>query len=246
MRVLVLAVSISTILGVGLLASGQRRAKVVRPFQAVEYKHPVPTPMELAPEPSDPQERQLRELKSRRYNGRGITPLPQLAEGVSPLPLILHQPVLPTLPVAESDAVLLGEVIRVQPYFSSDKTSIYSEFTVRVEEIVRNDKLGHLKTGRLATIEREGGCLRLPNGRTLLHRIEKQNLPFSGKRYVFFLKLREKADYIIVFAYELLEGAVFPLDDAANRPGAPEYWGTDENSFLNDLRAKIHQTREKQ
>src|SRR5690349_2638792 len=40
----------------------------------------------------------------------------------------------------QSDAVLIGEIIETQSYLFDNKTNIYSEFTVRIEEVVRNTK----------------------------------------------------------------------------------------------------------
>jgi hypothetical protein len=143
---------------------------------------------------------------------------------------------LPALPVAKSEAVVLGEVTDAQARLSEDETNIYSEFTVELTNILKNDNNFTLGIGKSVVVERLGGRVRLPSGKIIVSQTDKQDLPRIGKRYVLFLTRDEgDEDFHILTGYELREGKVFPLDKL--RPGHPitSYTGTSEASFFTDL-----------
>lgn len=143
---------------------------------------------------------------------------------------------LPALPVTKSAAVILGEITQAQAQLSEDETNIYSEFTVQIASILKNDNNSSLGVGKSVVVERLGGRLRLPSGKVIVSQTDKQDLPRTGKRYVLFLTRDEgDEDFHILTGYELREGKVFPLDKL--RPGHPitAYTGTSETSFFTDL-----------
>jgi len=204
-----------------------------------QYKPPKPPPIDLMPEPADPQEKAVRKYRGKRYNGRGPKALPELPQGIDPLPIISHGPVLPALPVDQSDIIVVGEISKLRPYFSEDRTSIYTEFDVRVEEFIKVPSGWSL--GKRLMIEREGGVLRVPGGRVFQWSVLGRELPVAGRRYCLFLKLRDlAATFEIVLAYDLVEGSVFPIDQTQEDPHTNlSYFGSDAESFFRDLRARI-------
>ena len=134
-------------------------------------------------------------------------------------------PTLPALPFAKSSAVIVGQITGAKAYLSNDKTGVYSVFTVQVDEVIKNSTQLSLSTGSSIEVERDGGRVRFPSGRTLLY--VATNMPQVGLRYVLFL-----TDSQILTGYELREGKVYPLDDL---PNLRTYENADETTFLKQL-----------
>ena len=205
-----------------------------------------------APEPADPAKRTLRSLRSRRHN---LTDPSVKGNDVSRFALTersarvnlggpwSHAPEEPAIPVAQSDAILIGDIVGANAYLSTDKTSIYSEFNVLVLEVIK-DPGATIVTGVPVTVERSGGALRFPSGKVLIRGLLGKPLPLISRRYVFFLKRNaDLDDFSIITAYELRGGQVFPLDGTTPK-GVPvvqfsayqKYKGVDEPTFLITVR----------
>jgi hypothetical protein len=144
---------------------------------------------------------------------------------------------LPALPVGRSATVVVGQVLKSKAFLSNDKTGIYSEFEVSVEQVLKNDSATPIFQGGSVTAERRGGRVRFPSGRLITYGNRGQGMPKVGQRYVFFLE-RNADQYTILTAYELQAGKVRPLD-GKNAPGGEnsewpgnDYQGTDESSFM--------------
>lgn len=195
-----------------------------------------------APEPSDPKERSKRQAESRRYNGRHLKEDARVEESLL-IDEWLYR--LPALPVTLSDAVLIAEVADAQAYMSDDKAGVYTEFTVRVAEVLK-DNQASVSVGSLLVTKREGGRIRFPSGHILRYGLEYQGMPRVGKRYLFFIRRNdaEENPYILT-GYELRAGHVFPLDGVHQHRGAGKlmqftaYENADESVFLNAVRDAI-------
>ena len=121
-------------------------------------------------------------------------------------------PKLPAFPVGQSDAILVGEILNANAYLSDDKTGVYSEFNVRVEQVLKND--GTLMPACSIDIEREGGRVRFPSGKIHSYSIDKANMPQIGAKYILFLKRDGKDQpYYLLTGYELRGDKIFPLDE---------------------------------
>ena len=142
---------------------------------------------------------------------------------------------LPALPIARSAAVIVGEVKQAQAQLSDDETNIYSEFTVQITEVLKNDNKSSLAVGHSVLVERAGGRVRMPSGKVVVARTYKQDLPRIGKRYVFFLTMEEGEDFHVLTGYELRDGMVFPLDKLGPRHPITAYTGSSETTFFVDL-----------
>jgi hypothetical protein len=177
--------------------------------------------------------------KSKRYKGIGI-PVTETGEL-----LTVHTEWdvgLPALPVAKSDLVLIGEVTDAQAYLSEDKDWVYSEFTIRVDEVLKNTGKVTVSQGSSLVTDRDGGGVRFPSGRITIQYIVGQGMPHSGRRYALFLTCDDQQQSIhILTGYELRGGRVFPLDKPGGGQAAAAtlYKDADEAAFLNDLRAAI-------
>lgn len=166
-----------------------------------------------APEPDDPATKELQRNRGKKYD-TGV-PLEDFLEPYSDLldlPLS-HASVEPALPIGQSDMVAVGTITGSKAFLSSDRTNVYSEFTFKIEETLRNSSPVTLDANSIITTERVGGKVRFPSGNILLRGISGRNLPEKGHRYVLFLKWNESGkDFVILTGYKLQNGVVTPLD----------------------------------
>lgn len=235
----------------------ERQKAFQKKFRAEDY----PIADYDSKQPSDPQERDKRKARNQLYNLSDIRP-ENLSRFVlkesSPdilIPLQTSHPrTEPAIPVADSDAVVIGEVIGAQAYLSGDKTRVYSEFTVRVLDILKNSNNGTLYPEAEIAAQRSGGRIRFPSGKILLRGAPYgQNMPHIGQRYILFLKQSDEwQGYSIVTGYELRAGRIFPLDhqpegDAKSNQFAEyeKYAGMDEATFINTVRAAFEKGEQK-
>jgi hypothetical protein len=205
-----------------------------------EFESQLPVVDYDAPEIADFKERNERILKNNRYDNRGIlsvfSSLPEDGEG------LLHSfDSLPyaRIPVVESEIVIVGEILDTQAYLSNNKKGVYSEFTLRVDEVLKNS-LNKIN-GSQITFDRQGGVVRYKNGKTRVYKIRPYGMPKIGNRYVLFLKNTEKSpNYEILTGYELKANhTVINLDDF---PQFEEYAGSDEKSFIKTIRETVAQS----
>jgi len=185
--------------------------------------------------PTDPAKRGKRQAKNKKYD-RSDWPI--VSNDISDSTVRLHQinPNLPAFPVRQSTLIVIGQIASASAYLSNDKTGVYSEFDVVIEEVLKNAIGGQRLTGLSIGVTREGGRILFPSGRVHWYGIAKQGMPRVGGRYVLFLTGEEEETLTILTGYELADGKVLPLDDLNN---ANKYLDADEASFLNSLRASI-------
>lgn len=189
-----------------------------------------------APETPDPKKRAKRRAKGARYDGRHtkIIEMPEVREVTEAESWIER---LPPLPVSQSDVVALGKMTEAMAYLSNDKKDIYSEFTVQIEGILKDESGLQLTPGATLTAEREGGSVRFLSGHIQSYKLSGQGVPRVGSRYVFFLKHNgQDQDFLLLTAFELRSGGVAPMDKVARQS---VYAGLDEQSFLHEVRSAI-------
>ena len=153
-------------------------------------------------------------------------------------------PDFPELPVAQSDAVVIGEVSEAVANLTEDETNVYSEFTIHIDEILKSDGQASLSTGGEIVADRPGGRVRYPTGEMSQLSIAGLGMPREKRRYVLFLKRGgQDDDYQIITGYELRSGRVYPLDKStSNTTNFDIYANSDETSFLNKIREVIVKT----
>lgn len=184
---------------------------------------------------------QLRQAKNRRHNNPNNPPIAELPAGGDMLPLNVHWwQGIPALPVSESAAIVLGEVTCRNAYLSEDKTSIYSEFTIQVEQVFKNDTESVITPGSQLIAERTGGAVRFASGKTQHYRLSNQGFPQTSAKYVLFLQHTDAA-YVILTGYRLREEQVIPLDGF---PGAKlpfeQFRGMPVSTFLRALEETVN------
>ncbi|HEX5964839.1 MAG TPA: hypothetical protein VFY51_02870 [Pyrinomonadaceae bacterium] len=194
------------------------------------------------PEPSDPAERAARIAKNVRYNGGGTDLTIQQSENTE----IFFEHVWPAvdfIPAEDSALVVAGQVVKVQPYLSGDRSRIYTEITIAIDDLLKTDNNNRVAVNKTVVIDRPGGALKLRTGRIARDGRVVENLgkPALDKRYVFFAcAVNDGKDVSLIKSYELLNGKVYTNDSRRSRliavqEGVPSTL-TDEAAFLKAVR----------
>ena len=145
---------------------------------------------------------------------------------------------LPALPINESDVILVGQVLSAKAHRSENKRGIFSEFEVKVEEVLKG-RDPRVTKQTVIVVERTGGFLKYPNGRKVLFFVQGVGMPEVGARNVLFLKVAGEG-FQIVTIYELNPEGVLPLD-RGNK--FQRFQGENEATFINTLRGSIANAR---
>lgn len=174
----------------------------------------------------------------------------ELPVGAEPLPFSWsYWGRVPALPVEESNAIVVGTVTDRHAVLLEDKLGIYSEFSIKISEILKDDLKGFF-IDQVITASRVGGAVRFPSGKIQKYTVSLLNYPQQGKEYVFFLKRDELGDYSIFTGYELNGSVVQPLDGQRDLPkNEPDlqfgiYRGVSVDSFRSALQKAIQQQGE--
>ena len=215
-----------------------------RPAQAILDKTKWPVVAYDAPGSADAKLRSIRESRGKRYDKSmfRVHPLDP-----SDTTYLTHSDtdLLPPLPVTQSNAILISEVLDAKAYLSDDKTGVYSEFTVRVEEVLKSDGEPSVAQGDSIAVQRQGGRVQFSSGQIHMYFVSKENMPEVGQRYIFFLKgIEAEQAFRLLTGYVLIDGKVFPLDEHKQ---FETHKGADLATFINEIkRVIIYLTQDKQ
>lgn len=162
-----------------------------------------------------------------------------------------HAPAEPAIPAGASDVVIAGEVLEGKAFLSEDKTSVFSEFTIKVNRILKNSTSETINAGDSISISRGGGAVRFPSGKVIRNLFDGKPMPEIGGEYVMFLKYDAEAkDYPMITGYQFKDDRVIPLDgiqidgqvveQLASHQG---YKGMNKTDFLNLVQYAINNSR---
>lgn len=167
-----------------------------------------------ASEPTSAEEREKKKEKDKRYEKRPFiikTPQPDYTSST-----LYHNEELPVseFPFEGSRLVVSGVVLNSKALMSSNKSTVYSEYTIQIEEVIKQPPGQELQAGQQISADRLGGRVRYPNGAIILYLNDWQDLPEDNERYLFFLDNEggKNPNYKIVTAYKLKEEGVTALD----------------------------------
>jgi hypothetical protein len=144
------------------------------------------------------------------------SPVSELREDSDPILIATDtgDPHRNTTPFEESDAVVVGGITNGQAYLSNDKRDIYSEFKVKVKDIVKTSAQPYLREGDTIDVQRHGGAVRLSSGKIVMCGSKDYSMPQIGKRYLLFLKYDPSTeDFRLLTGYQLEGSCVYELDD---------------------------------
>ncbi len=233
-RTILILLSLTVISALVVLRAQNKKSEPSQKQPLDEYQSQFPIVEFTAPEPTNSEERARRRAIGDKYNEAQIP----VSEYVEAITSSAHWMVgLTAFPVDKSKAVIIGEVLDAQAHLSTDKTGVYSEFKIRIDEILKDESGLSLSRGDSLIAERPGGRVRFPSGHITLSFISAQGMPVVGQRYVLFLTRDDKQiNFNILTGYELKAGKIALLDNPVTHPIAAQK-GADESTFLNELRA---------
>lgn len=182
-----------------------------------------------------------RVAKSARYDGRRLTAISPRFKSAESTTFPEFFRGMPDLPVGESDLIVEGEVTESAAYLSNDSGVVYSEFTIRVTDVVKTSFGINVNKNDLIITQRLGGRVRYSDGRITRYNIHGQGSPMKGKKYLLFLTRGELGNYNILTGYELRGRKVFPLDGSHLTRHPEIKWsfdrhkGVDYQDFQNEV-----------
>ena len=80
----------------------------------------------------------------------------------------------------QSNVIILGKVTDRRAVLTDDKLGIYSEFSINVSEIFKDD-LNLFFIGQVSTASRPSGAVRFPSGRIQQYTVSRQGYPQQDK-----------------------------------------------------------------
>jgi hypothetical protein len=150
----------------------------------------------------------------------------------------------PELPFAESDIVVVGNITNVQPFLTADRKDIYTEYTLKVAEPVKNVVGVSALPGDSLTLLRKGGAARFSDGRVVKHEMHNDVTPVRNQQYLVFLRHRPQLDAFVYRKIWLIrEGvmkAAYPDDVSREHSGKSEYSGKPLQEVLVTLKDKVN------
>ncbi len=205
--------------------------------EKIKASYPVADSTE--PEASDPKERTKRQKRSKKYNGHVVVVGPQLVQSSEGY----HWPAdFKPIPVSASDTIIVGTICDANAHLAEDKNSVYSEFTLRIDSLLKNNTGLSLISRESVTLVRRGGRVRYPSGHISWFFVVGQGMPKLNARYVLFLKMTdEEGLFDILTGYEIRDGRIEPLDYSPGVVGFDRYSGSDATAFINEIRSTIAQ-----
>ena len=215
----------------GSVKSGQQSVRTAKQLSHEEVIKRYPVAEFEEPELADPVKRAELKERKRRNDVLTFSEPSHEDEAVGWFPEKNFD--FPALPINESDVILIGQVLSGKAHRSENKRGIFSEFEVRVDEVLkgRDPRV----TEQTIIVERTGGFLKYPNGRKVLFFVQGYGVPAVGTRNVLFLKVAGKG-FQIVTVYELSPGGVIPLDRGNQ---FQRFQGEHEAHFISNLRESI-------
>lgn len=141
---------------------------------------------------------------------------------------------------------MLGKVTDRRAVLMECKSGIYSEFSIKIGEIFKDDLSGFF-IDQVITVSRPGGAIRYLSGKVQKYTISGEGFPQHDKAYCVFLKRDELGDYSILTGYELAGRVVEPLDGKRKLPkNEPDtkfgiYRGVNLETFRHALQKALQQ-----
>ncbi len=136
--------------------------------------------------------------------------------------------------------MVIGTILSGKAYVSKDRTYVYSDFQVRVDQVLKQDSQANpnLVVGGRMVVSRGGGTIHFPSGHIQDYVNHGEGMPAIGSQYLFFLVKpnipEPEYEVIIGGAYELRNGMVHPLDDFSM-----EFENTSDAELISKVRTAI-------
>ncbi|MFN0277737.1 MAG: hypothetical protein ACKVRN_03950 [Pyrinomonadaceae bacterium] len=187
--------------------------------------------------PDNPQIREERRRKSQRYDSQNLV-MRNPGPNRSGVERYDEVPPPPVFPVSESTFIVTGKIERADAFLSNDKLGVYTEFTIRIHEMLKKPFSSKLGVGDTIIADRAGGAVRYSTGQQLLYRYAERDLPLLDSSVILFLTCgTQSPNCEILTGYEVSDQKVSPLDFRDSR--LDEFQEVTKASFVESIRNKI-------
>lgn len=145
---------------------------------------------------------------------------------------------LPAIPVGKSDVIISCSVTNAEAYLSQNKSGVYSEFQVKITEILySSDSARALNAEQVITVNREGGSVRFPSGHVQTYRLSGTGALEKNGSYIVFLRIADSLKgYMLLTAYKYENEKVYPIDNLLN---AESYHGKSYSEFVKEINLAV-------
>jgi hypothetical protein len=170
---------------------------------------------QLLPESTDVVGETVRAARAELFDIPGwpsLLDVPKVPPGAPPPPppagTVVRLIPLPELPIDNSDVVVVGEVSNVQPFLTSSRSSLYTEYTIRVLDTVKS--AAKVPVTDSLVVFRQGGVARLESGRVIEWPVSGRGDPLMlRQQYLFFLTYRGEAEaYLVDKFWHVKDGSI--------------------------------------
>jgi hypothetical protein len=153
----------------------------------------------------------------KEVNGQDETTLITFVDGVTVIKP--HQvPDPPGLPVS-CTAVVIATVLGGKSFVSEDRDFVYSDYRVKIDQVLKSDAEKELRVGEKITAWVRGGSVRFTSGHIKHFVVAGRGFPKVGTQYALFLGRDDPKldEYELWEAYALADCVVGPLNDGNER-----------------------------
>ena len=176
-------------------------------------------------------------LANKRHDGKGWVYSTINNPETGGVGRITDNPLPPLFPTDESTLIVVGEVITVKAFLSNDKRCVYSEFTIRVDDVLKNSDSSGKSRPKKVTADRDGGVVIYPGGQRVMYQDSDIGLPRLGSKYLLFLKKDDGSpNYAIITSYDITGARAVQVE---NIPSFEEFKDLDKTVFIEKVRNKI-------
>lgn len=175
--------------------------------------------------------------------GRKISELTAKAKG--DITLLVGEPLVMVMPdreaqpapfiqtkVCNAEAVVIGRLNNSSPQLTADESFLFTEFSMTVEEVIKNNPNAPIQKGGSISVVRDGGVGKF-QGRTIRAKVEGFDSFTDGKRYILFLRFIPDTGSYLAYAngsFELNDNTISPLGKL------PDNISREATTFLNFTR----------
>ena len=142
------------------------------------------------------------------------------------------------IPVSVSTAVVVGTILSGKCFVSVDHNYVYTDYQVKVDQVLKQDAGASLSVGDEVVAAREGGAVHFPSGHVTNFLTVGHGLPEIGSQYSLFLSRQIGYEIMFDAGYQLKNGHVYPLDDVNS-----QYVGVGVAVFLDEVQKAIAASR---
>jgi hypothetical protein len=107
-------------------------------------------------------------------------------------------------PIDAVPIIVVAEATEAEAVLSGDKNSVYTEFTLLIQEVLKDDS--QLKTDDVITVERFGGKVKLPSGSIIPVVANGIRMRMVGEKYLLFLNRHPLDQSIVIYTGYCLSG----------------------------------------